>query len=77
MTKRRWKCHEGIDDKIFSIIKSNKDITTSGILVKLREEDVRATWKLINSYLIELEEAKKVIRVQIGDLHKINFWNIL
>lgn len=76
MTKRRWKCHSGVSDKILVIIKSNKDITTSGIIVKLKEQDIKVTWKLVNSFLVEFEEAKKIKRIQIGDKHKINFWNL-
>ena len=77
MIKRRWKCHLGISDKIFQLIKSNKDLTTSGIIVKLEEQNIKVTWKLVNSYLVEFEESKKIKSVQIGDKHKINFWNVV
>ena len=76
MTKRRWKRHSGVKDKIFSIVKSNKDITTSGIIVKLKEKDIKVTWKLVNSFLVEFEQDKKITRIQIGQMHKINFWNV-
>lgn len=75
--RRRWKCYSGIDIKIFNIVKSNKHITTSGILLKLKEKKTSVTWKLVNSYLVELEQNKKVKRIQVGDIHKINLWNIL
>lgn len=75
MIKRRWKCHLGVPEKILSIVKSNKDITTSGIIVKLKEQGIKVTWKLVNSFLIEFEKDKKIKRVQIGDKHKINFWS--
>lgn len=77
MIKRRWTKHSGINDKIFSIVKKNKSITTSGIIVKLKEKDIKVTWKLVNSYLMEFEKDKKMKRVMIGDKHKINFWNII
>ena len=75
--KRRWKCYSGISDKIYSIVKANKDITTSGIITKLKEQGIKVTWKLVDSFLTELEEENKVKRIKIGDKHKINFWNIL
>lgn len=73
---RRWKCYSGIGEKILSILKSNKNITTNGIISRLREQDLYVTWKLVNSYLLEFEQDKKVKRMQIGDVHKINFWNL-
>lgn len=76
MEKRRWKCHSGVDDKIFAIIKTSKDITTSAIVTKLKEQEIKVTWKLVNSFLLEFEEAGKIKRVQIGEKHKINFWNV-
>jgi len=76
MIRRRWKCHEGIGDKILEILKNNKTRTTSGIILKLKDYDFFVTWKLVNSYLCEFESDKKVTRIQIGDKHKINFWNI-
>ena len=75
MAKRRWKCHDGVGEKILSLVKSNKDITTSGIIVELKKQGIKVTWKLVNSFLEEFEEANKVKRVQIGDKHKISFWN--
>ncbi len=77
MIKRRWKCHEGIGDEILSTVRSNKDITTSGILKKLSEQDINVTWKLVNSYLVEFEEAKKTRRFQMGEKNKISFWSIV
>jgi len=74
--KRRWKCHNGVDIVIFDIVKNNKDITTSGVIRKLKEEGFEVTWKLVNSFLVEFQEEKKVKRIQIGDKHKINFWNV-
>lgn len=74
--KRRWKCYAGVDIKIFNIVKTNKDITTSGIINKLKEQKIEVTWKLVNSYLVEFKKAKKVKSIQIGDIHKINFWNV-
>lgn len=74
--KRRWKCHIGVGKKILNIVKTNKDITTSAILGKLKNQKISVTWKLVNSYLVEFEESKKVKRIQIGEVHKINFWNI-
>ena len=76
MVKRRWNKHSGVSDNIFSIVKCNPNITTSGIIVKLKEQNIKVTWKLVNSYLEEFEKDKKVVRVKIGDKHKINFWNI-
>ena len=76
MIKRRWKCYAGAGDKIYSIVKSNKDMTTSGIVLKLLDSDIKVTWKLVDSFLVELESDKKIKRVRIGDKHKINFWNI-
>lgn len=73
--KRRWKCHAGVDKRILSIVESNEGITTSRIIVKLKEENIRVTWKLVNSHLVEFEEEGGVSRVQIGQAHKINFWN--
>lgn len=75
MGKRRWKCHSGVGDKILSIVKANKDITTNMILVKLKDQEIKVTWKLVNSFLEEFEEEGKIKRVVIGDKHKINFWN--
>ena len=77
MVKRRWNKHSGIGDKIFSIVKSNKSITTSGIITKLKDKDIKVTWKLVDSYLMEFEKDKKIKRVTIGDKHKINFWDIV
>ena len=74
--KRRWICHIGIDKKILDIVKQNKDITTSGILLKLKDKNINVTWKLVNSHLVEFKQNKKVKRIQIGDKHKINFWNL-
>jgi hypothetical protein len=74
--KRRWKKHIGVDKKILDIVKRNKDITTSGILLKLKDKKINVTWKLVNSHLVEFQESKKVKRFQIGDKHKINFWNL-
>ena len=73
--KRRWNKHAGVSDKIISIVKCNQNITTSGIIVKLKEQNIKVTWKLVNSYLEEFESDKKIVRVKIGDKHKINFWN--
>ncbi len=75
--KRRWKCYAGVDIKIFDIVKFNKNITTSGIINKLKEQKIDVTWKFVNSYLVEFKKAKKVKNIQIGDRHKINFWNII
>lgn len=74
---RRWEKHSGVDEKIISILKFNRDMTTSGIIVKLKEQDIKVTWKLVNSYLEEFEKDKKIKRIEIGDKHKINFWNMI
>ncbi len=74
--KRRWRRYSGIKDKIFLIIKSNQYVTTAGVVVILKDQEINVTWKLVNSFLMELEFENKVNRFKIGDKHKINLWNI-
>ena len=74
--KRRWKKYDGVGVDILNIVKKNKNITTSGVIKKLKDSNISVTWKLVNSYLVEFQESKKVKRIQIGDKHKINFWNL-
>ncbi len=76
-SKRRWRTHEGASDKILIIVKSNKNLTTNAIIKLLAEQNFKVTWKLVDSRLCELEEEGKIKRIQIGDAHKINFWNAI
>ena len=76
MPKGRLKRFSGVREVILRLLKTNPDVTIQKMCHLLKEEGFDITWKSTKSYLLELQDAKKVNSIEVGSMNKMYLWRL-